>query len=105
MRILILMALFLGACTKKADKAPPTPAERGRSVFASHCTACHNMNPKAEGVLGPSVHGSSLELVEARVVRAAYPEGYTPKRNTKVMVPLPMLKDEIQALHAYLNQP
>jgi mono/diheme cytochrome c family protein len=98
------MALILSACTK-GEKKPPTLSERGRSVYNTHCTSCHGANPKIDGVLGPAVFGSSLELLELRVLKAQYPPGYTPKRETKQMAMLPFLKDEIPALHAYLNQP
>lgn len=104
MRIVVCMVLILSACTK-GEKKPPTLAESGRTIYNTHCTACHGANPKLNGALGPAIFGSSLELLEARVLRAQYPAGYTPKRATGVMAALPFLKDEIPALHAYLNQP
>ena len=90
--------------------AQPTPAlsheqlvEAGRSVYNSNCIACHNMDPTKDGALGPAVAGSPLELIEARVMRAEYPDGYTPKRDTRVMVALPHLKPQLPALAAYLG--
>ena len=50
------------------------------------------MDPRTDGSLGPAVAGASLELLTARVLRAEYPAGYTPKRETRVMVPLPHLE-------------
>lgn len=76
---------------------------RGKSVYQAQCIACHHANPKLEGALGPAVAGTSLKLLEARILRAEYPTGYKPKRNTKQMVALPHLKNDIFALHAYLN--
>lgn len=106
MRIIIFCGLLLMAvaCTKK-DKAAQTPAEKGRALYAMHCTACHNANPKIDGALGPMVFGSSQELLERRIIHGDYPAGYTPKRTTKQMTRLPALKDDIPALHAYLNTP
>ena len=78
-------------------------SQRGRMIYSTQCTACHNMDPKMDGSLGPAIAGSSLELVEARVMRAQYPDGYTPKRASKTMSALPHLKEEIPALHAFLN--
>jgi len=78
-------------------------AKRGRSVYMANCIACHSQNPAQDGALGPAVAGSSRELVEARVMRAEYPEGYTPKRPSKVMIALPHLASELDALTAYLN--
>jgi hypothetical protein len=36
------------------------------------------------------------------VVRGEYPEGYTPKRDSRVMVPLPHLEPQLTELAAYL---
>ena len=76
--------------------------EAGRSAYNANCIACHNMDPTHDGALGPAVAGSSYELIEARVMRAAYPEGYTPKRDTRVMVALPHLEPRLKELAAYL---
>ena len=77
--------------------------EAGRSVYNANCIACHNMNPAQDGALGPAVAGSSYELIEARVLRAGYPEGYTPKRDSRVMVALPHLEPHLKELTAYLD--
>jgi mono/diheme cytochrome c family protein len=69
----------------------------------ANCIACHSQNPAMDGALGPAVAGSSYELIEARVMRAEYPPGYTPKRDSRVMIALPHLKDQIGALAAYLD--
>ena len=77
--------------------------EAGRSVFMANCIACHNVDPAKDGALGPAVAGSSPELLEARVLRAKYPEGYKPKRDTLVMIPLRHLEPKLKELGAYLN--
>ncbi len=115
-RFLLALSLGLGllACTNKSGggaSAEPQSAEaiqaalvkRGRSVYQTQCIACHNSNPHKPGSLGPDVYGSSKELLEARILNGTYPPGYTPKRETHVMAPLPHLKNEIDAIHAYLN--
>lgn len=56
-----------------------------------------------DGALGPAVMGSSRELLEARVVRGEYPAGYTPKRESRVMIALPHLEPELDALAAFLS--
>jgi mono/diheme cytochrome c family protein len=108
MRILIygatVVALFSTGCKEEsANTGGPSLYEKGRVIYMSRCTACHNMDPHLQGALGPDVYGSSLELIEARVLRAEYPPGYAPKRGTKIMVALPDLKNDIPALYAYLN--
>jgi len=107
MRYLAIIVLII-ACTKKGADKVGSPesglAQKGRAVYASNCIACHNADPKKDGALGPALFGSSKELIESRVMRAEYPAGYTPKRKTKVMVALPQLKNDLEALFAYLNQ-
>jgi mono/diheme cytochrome c family protein len=108
--------VWVSACTKtqkngaetNSDTSPEAAEkialiQRGRAMYVSICGACHNMNPKIDGALGPAIAGSSLELLEARVLFAKYPEGYKPKRETKLMVALPQFKNDLPAIHAYLN--
>ena len=78
-------------------------AERGRQTFVAHCTACHNVDPAQPGAVGPAVKGASPELLEAKVLNGSYPGGYTPKRPTKVMVPIPAVAPDIAALAEYLR--
>ena len=61
------------------------------------------MDPTIDGALGPAVSGSSLELLEARVMRGEYPDGYTPKRSSRVMVALPHLQPRLPELAAFLQ--
>jgi mono/diheme cytochrome c family protein len=77
--------------------------EKGKRTYQTQCIACHNIDPKKAGSIGPEVHGSSKELLEARILRGEYPPGYQQKRKSRFMVPLPHLKNEIDSLHAYLN--
>ena len=93
----LLIALGACACERSDD-----PAEQGRRVYAANCTACHHVDPGLEGPLGPPIAGSSTALLEARVIRAEYPAGYQPKRDSELMVPLPYLGSEIDVLAAYL---
>jgi mono/diheme cytochrome c family protein len=81
------------------------PGEQGRRVYTANCVACHGPNPQLEGVMGPAIAGSSHELLEARVMRAAYPAEYEPKRDTALMQPMPYLKGDLDALAAYLANP
>jgi mono/diheme cytochrome c family protein len=94
---------------KPTPSAPPRVLSReelieaGRGAYNANCIACHSMDPTKDGALGPAVTGSSLALITARVLRAEYPEGYTPKRNTRVMVALPHLEPQLNSLAAYLD--
>lgn len=105
-----LAVLSFAACQTKSDSEWPGKSaeevpliKRGKAVYQAACTACHHSNPKLDGALGPAVAGSSLELLEARILRAEYPAGYTPKRSTHQMVALPQYQSDIPALHQYLQ--
>lgn len=102
----------------EAPKPPPRPApgetavdtrtpeelvKAGRATYMANCIACHAMDPTIDGALGPAVSGSSLELLEARVMRGEYPDGYTPKRSSRVMVALPHLQPRLPELAAFLQ--
>jgi mono/diheme cytochrome c family protein len=104
MRTILFFSFLLVACTK-TPSVPQTPAEKGRTLYNAHCIACHNVNPRLDGAVGPALYGSNLDLLQHRVLEAKYPAGYTPKRATHIMQPLPFLKDEIPNLQAYLNAP
>ena len=104
MRIALSAALALVglslACQPSGDT---TPVERGRRAYLANCIDCHNIDPAKEGSLGPAIAGSSLALVEARVMRAQYPPGYTPKRDSSLMPAQPFLKNDVPDLAAYLE--
>ncbi|MFI5396228.1 MAG: c-type cytochrome [Candidatus Binatia bacterium] len=93
--------LQLAACS---ESKPLTPAERGRRVYLANCIICHNPDPTQPGSQGPAIAGSSRELVEARVVRAAYPPGYSPQRTTHAMPAQPLLASKVDDLTAFLAE-
>ncbi len=96
--VLALAAIAGGGCGPHSGD----PVDQGRRVYVANCVACHHVDPSLDGPLGPSISGSSRELLEARVLRAEYPPGHMPSRPTTVMTPLPYLEGEIDALAAYL---
>jgi mono/diheme cytochrome c family protein len=91
------------ACGNGAVEGEDPAVTRGRGVYLSICTACHNADPSREGSQGPVVAGSSLELLRARVLGRGYPPGYTPKRNSSLMPAFPQLEEHLEDLHAFLN--
>ncbi|MGH7355075.1 MAG: c-type cytochrome [Candidatus Rokuibacteriota bacterium] len=93
----------MGACSEQQAGTPPL-AERGRQIYLSQCTACHAMDPAQTGPVGPPIKGSSRELLDAKLVRGGYPEGYRPKRVSRVMTPAPALATDIPALVEFLRQ-
>jgi mono/diheme cytochrome c family protein len=101
----VLAVLVSGALLAGCSQGPTlsAEAERGRQVYAAQCTSCHSSDPAQNGPLGPAVKGSSRELLEARIVRGTYPPGYTPKRPSAVMQPMPNLAGNVDDLAAYLR--
>jgi mono/diheme cytochrome c family protein len=97
---LLALVVAVGGCSE--SKLSPV-AERGRQAYLAYCVACHNTDPAQPGPVGPALKGSPRELLEAKVLNGSYPPGYTPKRPTKVMVPIPAVASEIPALAEYLR--
>ena len=96
-------AVACTACSEPSSTGGPS-AERGRQIYLSQCIACHNPDPALVGPLGPPIKGSSRELLEAKLLRGAYPPGYAPKRPTTLMPPQPALAGDIEHLAAFLKR-
>ena len=94
---------LLAACPSGSDDPQAALVKRGKVVFETNCIACHSPDPRKDGPLGPANACASLELLTAKVMRNEYPPGYTPKRDTQAMAPLPHLEKELPALAAYLG--
>ena len=99
--VVVAAAAALAGCSGQSALSPE--AERGRQVYVAQCTACHSSDPAQNGPLGPAVKGSSRELLEARLLRGAYPAGYTPKRPSAVMQPMLHLAGSLDDLAAFLR--
>jgi len=100
----VLFAASAAGCSGDSEEtAKSGDWQRGRAVYVANCVACHNSDPSKDGPIGPAIAGSSKELLEYRVLSTAYPQGYKPKRDTKVMPSFPFLKSEIPYLAAYLQ--
>ncbi len=97
--LMLPFVLLLCACAQEGND----PATRGKQVYLAECTACHNSDPAKAGPVGPAIKGSSRELLEARILRASYPPGYTPKRSTSLMPPQPKVAQKIPDLAVFLR--
>jgi mono/diheme cytochrome c family protein len=98
MKVLCGIILLFTGCSVNADPS------KGKTLYVKNCISCHG-NP-LRGAMGPDLWGSSEELIRLRVRELKYPDGYKPKRKTKLMRPFPKLTDQdIKYLHEYLNQP
>jgi mono/diheme cytochrome c family protein len=99
--MLTATALIVSGCGERTEVG--ALAERGRQIYLTQCATCHGADPAQAGPLGPPVKGSSRDLLEAKILRGAYPPGYQPKRPTAVMPPQPGLAADIAALAEYLK--
>lgn len=105
------LALLAALCSTLLTACPSSDGggeqaalvKRGNVVFETNCTACHARDPRIDGPVGPANACASSELLTAKLMRNEYPPGYTPKRDTQAMAPLPYLEKELPALAAYLQ--
>jgi mono/diheme cytochrome c family protein len=102
-RIAVVVSLAVALGLSGCKPGGGDPVEAGRRAFAANCVVCHNPDPTKDGTVGPAIAGSPPELVRARVLRAEYPPGYTPKRDTHLMPAQPFLASQVDALAAYLG--
>lgn len=100
----LIAALAALGILAAAYPAMAQDADKGKEIYQTVCSACHGPDPSQDGPLGPAITGSSKELLEARVLRAEYPPGYDPKRDTNLMPPFPQYEENIGDIHAFLNQ-
>ena len=98
------IAVFAFAGCGETEPIGSEAAARGRAVYMNVCIACHNGNPNQDGALGPAIAGSSLELIQAKVLRAEYPEGYEPKRAGIVMPKFEYLEEKLPDVAAFLAE-
>jgi mono/diheme cytochrome c family protein len=96
-----LAVLIVAGCSDQGAQSPA--AQRGRQVYLAQCTTCHNVDPSQPGPVGPPIKGASRDLLDAKLVRGAYPPGYTPKRPTSIMPPQPAVAPDIPAIAEFLK--
>ena len=81
--------------------------DKGRRLYLSNCLQCHNKDPNVKGSIGPEMVDAPLDVMTSKVMTGKYPEklpaGFVPKRQTKLMRPIPKLKADIPAIHAYVQ--
>ena len=102
-----LLLLFAACGHPCDDKRLSADAQAGCRVYHASCVKCHNLDPRQDGMLGPPVAGSSLELLEHKIVKKTYPPGYVPKRpgsDQMRIEPLDHVVPQLPALAAYLQE-
>ncbi len=105
---LLLARAFLALAFFSSCLNAQTPDQkllsRGKAVYMANCIACHNKDPNKKGALGPELANSPLSVFLIKVANGnEYPQGYVPKRKTKLMKKFPHLKSEVPAIHAWIQ--
>jgi mono/diheme cytochrome c family protein len=106
--LVALVALALGSlagCSDESAQTENSAYARGHTLYLKVCIACHHADPGQEGNLGPAIANASLELLRAKVLRGEYPEGHTPRRDTKQMPQFQYLESTLPDLAAFLAGP
>ena len=119
--VLILFFLIVG-CDKKVPKQEVSELQlendindrsitligdsaKGKAIYYLNCIACHSLDPKKQGSIGPQIYGSSKDLLSKKILFGKYPKNYKPKRSGVAMPIMPDLEREIINIHAFLNAP
>ncbi len=101
--ILALVVLTaVAACGGEADSSEDPAVARGELIYRNICVVCHNADPNQDGILGPAIAQATRSVLEAKVLRGEYPEGYTPARDTRQMPPFEYLEPNIDDIEAFL---
>lgn len=106
---LVLQGAFLGSLLIFSTfvKAKSPDIEKGKRLFMANCLQCHNRDPNVRGSIGPEVVDAPLEVMTSKIMTGKYPdklpEGFTPKRKTRAMRPIPKLKNDIPDIWAYVQ--
>lgn len=81
--------------------------DKGKSLYMKNCLQCHNRDPNKKGPIGPEIVDAPLEVMTSKIMTSNYPnplpEGFVPKRKSHAMRAIPKLKDDIPAIHAWVQ--
>lgn len=94
--------------TKAVTSQPITISlDQGRKAYLSNCISCHNKDPNLKGSLGPEVTNVPIEVFKHKILTGKYPDqfpaGFKPRRNSKVMRPIPRVEKDIEAIHHWIK--
>jgi len=86
--VIVLAGLFYVGANHAPYQEPTAPPDRdpkmwkrGRIMYQSQCTSCHNSNPDLPGSIGPKLRGVTQELLVERLTNG---KGAMPPRKNLV---------------------
>ncbi len=95
------------ATVAKVEVVPVIDIEKGHQIYLSQCIACHNKDPNVKGAIGPELVDAPVDLMKIKVVTGRYPEvlpdGFVPKRKTKLMKKFPQFEADVPSIHAWIQ--
>ena len=77
---------------------------KGKAIYYLNCIACHNLDPKKQGSIGPQTYGYSKELLSKKIFFANIQRIQIKKVGGAEPIMLNLDK-EITNLYAFLNAP
>lgn len=101
--LFVLLAFTFFGCDNKKTSFSSELVSQGKTIYEANCIACHAREIYSEGETGPSIYGSSYELLKSKLTNGEYPLAYKPKRTSMNMGLFDLSDNEIKALSAYLN--
>lgn len=91
----------------EGPKEELTGIEKGKKIWLTTCTQCHNKDPNIKGNIGPETVDAPLEVMTAKVMTGLYPDplppGFVPKRKTRAMRKLPQFEKDIPLIWEYVQ--
>ena len=95
------------AAPAKVEVAALVDIDKGHKIYLSQCIACHNKDPNVKGAIGPELVDAPVDLMKIKVVTGRYPEvlpdGFVPKRKTKLMKKFPQLEADVPSIYAWIQ--
>jgi mono/diheme cytochrome c family protein len=95
------------AAPEKAEVVAVVDIDKGHKIYLSQCIACHNKDPNVKGAIGPELVDAPVDLMKIKVVTGRYPEvlpdGFVPKRKTKLMKKFPQLEADVPSIYAWIQ--
>ena len=103
---LIILIFSIVSFNYKDELKIPTDQtliQEGKRIYMSTCAQCHNTNPHKPGSIGPDLYSTPEKVFYTKVPEGKYPEGYKPKRSTKVMPKFKHLTNRIDMIYNYIR--
>jgi mono/diheme cytochrome c family protein len=103
----LLGPLLISGIVFAQTKVDQATLDKGKRLYMSNCIQCHNKDPNIKGSLGPEMVDAPLEVMTSKVMTGKYPDplpkGFVPKRKSRAMRAIPKLKEDIPAIHAWVQ--